>query len=84
MRDFSQKRLKGFIGTERFATAFGLNHIDFEIWTALDLGIDMRTQQHFEELPKSAIRLRVVLAELSKPAHKQPFDLQLSFVILRF
>ena len=63
--------------------AFGLNHIDFEIWTALDLEIGMRTQQHFEKLPESAMRLRVVLARL-KPAHKQPFDLQLSFVILHF
>ena len=52
----------GFIDAERFAMAFGWNHIDFEIWTALNLEIGMRTRQHFAELPEPAVPLHVVSA----------------------
>jgi len=52
----------GFIDAERFTMAFGWNHIDFEIWTALNLDIGMRTRQHFAELPEPIVPLHVVSA----------------------
>ena len=52
----------GFIDAERFAMAFGWNHIDFEIWTALELDIGMRARQHFAELPEPIVPLHVVSA----------------------
>ena len=57
---FLESADSGFIDAERFAMAFGWNHIDFEIWAALDLDIGMRTRQHFAELPEPVVPLRVI------------------------